>query len=87
MSRITRSYWNRDGSSGKAVEGQRKVKERQLLVKDHLKQWNHPPPSRVDQHNAIGMATERSATTRLKDPPPRRPLSAQPARLPSRLSR
>ena len=28
-----------------------------------------PAPSRVDQHVAIGMATERSATTRLKDSP------------------
>ena len=28
-----------------------------------------PGPSRVDQHVAIGMATERSVTTRLKDSP------------------
>ena len=26
-----------------------------------------PAPSRVDQHVAVGMATERSVTTRLKD--------------------
>ena len=32
-----------------------------------LEGQGHLPPSRVGQHVAIGMATERSATTRLKD--------------------
>ena len=43
----------------------KKHKAHQLLDRQRLQA--DLPPSRVDQHLAIGMAMERSATTRLKD--------------------
>ena len=52
---------------------------KQIAESTSESQWTeHLPPSRVGQHLAIGMASDRGVTTRPKDARQRRPGHRQP---------